>query len=202
MRRLKIMSDETLNIYLTETAQGFQSHRKLAERAFDQLSDEDFFRKIDGESNSVAEICKHLGGNLRSRWTDFLTTDGEKDDRNRDAEFVAESDTRTGILEVWNLGWHALFAAFEILQIEDLTKIIQIRGEDFTVLRAVTRSSLHTAMHVGQIIFLAKHLRLNDWQTLSVPKNKSAEFTEWLKTKDDKGNYLDATGEFAKENSQ
>ncbi len=196
------MHEEILSIYLTETAQGFQNYRKLAERACEQLSDEDFFRKIDGESNSAAEICKHIGGNLRSRWTDFLTTDGEKDDRNRDTEFVAGSDPRESILEIWNLGWHALFAAFETLQIEDLTKIIQIRGEDFTVVRAITRSSLHITMHVGQIVFLAKHLRSNDWQTLSVPKNKSSEFTEWLKAKDDKGNYLDATNEFAKENSK
>ena len=163
-----------------------------------QVSDDEFFKLIDAESNSMAMICKHIGGNLRSRWTNFLTTDGEKADRNRDAEFVTGDDTRESVIQFWEMGWNILYATLESLQAEDLGKIVQIRGEDFTVVKAINRAAMHTASHVGQIQFLAKHLRVADWKTLSVPKNQSAEFTDWLKAKDDKGNYLEATGEFAK----
>jgi len=192
------MSEQIIENYLFETIEGFRSYKKLAERAIEQISDEEFFKLIDAESNSLATICKHIGGNLRSRWTDFLTTDGEKADRNRDSEFVADDNTRESIMRFWENGWNALFATLDNLRAEDLEKIVQIRGEDFTVVKAINRAAMHTASHVGQIQFLAKHLRASDWKTLSVPKNKSAEFTDWLKAKDDKGNYLEATGEFAK----
>lgn len=191
------MSEQIIETYLFETIEGFRSYKKLAERALEQVSDEEFFRLIDGESNSLAMICKHIGGNLRSRWTDFLTTDGEKADRNRDAEFVADGDTRATVMELWEIGWNRLFSTLESLKAEDLGKIVQIRGEDFTVVKAISRAALHTASHVGQIQFLAKHLRSADWQTLSVPKNQTAEFNEWLKAKEDKGNYLEAARDFA-----
>lgn len=194
------MSEKIIENYLSETIEGFRSYKKLAERALEQVSDEEFFRQIDAESNSLAIICKHIGGNLRSRWTDFLTSDGEKADRNRDAEFVGDDDSRESIMQIWETGFERLFDTLESLKAEDLNKTIQIRGEDFTVVKAISRSSLHTASHIGQIQFLAKHLRVADWKTLSVPKNKSAEFTDWLKAKDDKGNYLEATQDFAKEN--
>ncbi len=193
------MSEQILQNVLDETMQSFDGYKKLAERAFEQVSDEEFLTLIDAESNSIAAIAKHIGGNLRSRWADFLTSDGEKADRNRDAEFVAETDSRDSIMRVWETGWETLFDSLESLTTKDLGEIVQIRGEAFTVVRALNRSLAHTAYHVGQIVFLAKHLRAADWENLSVPKNKSAEFTAWLKAKDDKGNYLEATREFAKD---
>lgn len=194
------MSDEIIENFLAESTGGFRNYKKLAEQALEQISDEEFFRQIDAESNNLAAICKHIGGNLRSRWTDFLTSDGEKADRNRDAEFVAENDTRESAMQIWEIGFQCLFDTLESLKAEDLSKIVKIRGEDFTVVKAINRASLHTASHIGQIQFLAKHLRVADWKTLSVPKNQSAQFTDWLKAKDDKGNYLEATEDFAKEN--
>ncbi|MDQ6785921.1 MAG: DUF1572 domain-containing protein, partial [Acidobacteriota bacterium] len=149
-------------------------------------------------ANSVAAITKHIGGNLRSRWTDFLTTDGEKPDRNRDAEFIAENDTRASVMQIWEEGFRILQGSLESLTVEDLGKIVQIRGEDFTVVKAINRATMHTASHIGQITFLAKHFRSTDWVTLSVPKNKSAEFNTWLGAKEDKGNYLEATQKFSK----
>ncbi len=192
------MSKEIIENYLSESIAAFRSYQTLAEKAVEQASDEEFFTAIDTESNSLAAICKHIGGNLRSRWTDFLTTDGEKADRNRDSEFVTDGDTRTSVMRLWENGFQILFAALESLTAEDSGKIVRIRGEDLTVVKAINRAAMHTASHVGQIQFLAKHLRVADWKTLSVPKNQSAEFTEWLKGKEDKGNYLEATGEFAR----
>lgn len=194
------MSEQILQNFLNETVGGFRDYKKLAERALEQVSDEEFFKQIDAESNSLAIICKHIGGNLRSRWTDFLTTDGEKADRNRDSEFIGDDDSRDSIMRIWETGWNALFATLESLKTDDLEKTIQIRGEDFTVVKAISRSSLHTASHIGQIQFLAKHLRVEEWKTLSVPRGKTAEFNQWLNEKDDKGNYLEATENFAKEN--
>lgn len=192
------MSDKILQNFLNETVGGFRGYKKLADDAMRQISDEDFFKTIDAESNSVATIAKHVGGNLRSRWTRFLTTDGEKPDRNRDAEFVADGETRADVLQIWERGWTTLFETLESLTPNDLDKIVQIRGEDFTVVKAITRAALHTASHVGQIQFLAKHLRGENWQTLSVPKNKSAEFNKYLAGKEDKGNYLEAAREFSR----
>ena len=198
----KIMSEQILQNFLDESISAFRSYKKLAEKALAQVSDEEFFKEIDEESNSIAAIAKHIGGNLRSRWTDFLSSDGEKPDRDRDSEFIADADTRESVLQFWENGWNALFTTLESLKIEDLGKIVQIRGENFTVVRAIIRASTHTASHVGQIMFLAKYLRGANWQNLSVPKNKSAEFTDWLKSKEDKGNYLEATDEFAEKDSK
>ena len=191
------MNEQILQNFLDESAASFLSYKKLAEKAIVQVSEEEFFRAIDEESNSIAAIVKHIGGNLRSRWTDFLTTDGEKPDRNRDSEFVAENDSRETVIRGWENGWDSLFETLRSLRVEDLGKIVQIRGEDFTVVRAINRAAMHTASHIGQITFLAKHFRSSEWKTLSVPKNKSAEFNNWLKEKEDKGNYLEATREFA-----
>lgn len=191
------MSEEILQNFLDESAATFRSYKKLAEKAFEQVSDEEFFAVIDSESNSIALIIKHTGGNLRSRWTDFLTTDGEKPDRNRDAEFAAGEETRENLLEIWETGWTVLFDSLESLTIDDLSKTIKIRGEEFTVVRAISRSVTHTAYHIGQIVFLAKHLRSSDWQTLSIPKNRSTAFNDYLDKKEDKGNYLEAGREFA-----
>ena len=191
------MNEQTIENYLAETIEDFRSYKKLAERAIEQVSDEEFFKTIDAEANSIATICKHIGGNLRSRWTDFLTSDGEKADRNRDSEFVTDGDTRASVMELWENGFQRLFETLESLSAEDLGKTVQIRGEDFTALKAINRAAMHTASHIGQIQFLAKHLRSADWETLSIPKNKSAEFNNWLTEKEDKGNYLETARDFA-----
>lgn len=194
------MSKEVIENFLSETIGGFRSYKTLAERAIEQVSDEEFFKTIDAESNSLAAICKHVGGNLRSRWTNFLTTDGEKTDRNRDSEFVTGGDTRHSVMQLWESGFQILFDTLESLRAEDLGKTVQIRGEDYTVVKAINRAAMHTASHIGQIQFLAKHLRAADWKTLSIPKNKSAEFNDWLSEKEDKGNYLETAREFAEKN--
>jgi hypothetical protein len=170
--------------YLEDALHTFRDYKKLGERAFAQLSDEDFFRTIDEESNSVAVIMKHLAGNMLSRWTDFLTTDGEKPERNRDMEFVMLPETtKDDLLGYWERGWACLFAAIEPLQSEDLMRIVQIRGQDHTVVQAINRQLSHYANHIGQIVYLAKHFKAADWQSLSVPKNRSAEFNTYLKEK-------------------
>lgn len=172
------MSEEILQNFLDESAATFRRYKKLAEKALEQVSDAEFFKAIDEESNSIAAIAKHIGGNLRSHWTDFLTSDGEKPDRNRDSEFITETDTRESLMRFWEEGWNALFETIESLKTEDLGKTVQIRGEGFTVVKAIIRAMTHTASHVGQITFLAKHLRLADWKTLSVPKNKPAKYND------------------------
>ncbi|MDQ4123930.1 MAG: DUF1572 domain-containing protein [Acidobacteriota bacterium] len=160
--------------YLQESLKTFLTYKDLAEKSFSQVSDEEFFRALDEESNSIATVAKHIAGNLRSRWTDFLTTDGEKPDRNRDSEFVAfETETRETLLKFWETGWRAVLSTLESLQPADLQKTIKIRGEEHTVVKAITRSLTHMAYHVGQIVFLAKHFRASDWQTLSIPRRKS-----------------------------
>ena len=162
--------------YLDDALKTFRDYKTTAERAFAQISDEDFFRTIDDESNSVAIIVKHMAGNMISRWTDFLTTDGEKPDRNRDMEFVMLPETtKEEMLAFWEKGWARVFAAIEPLQPEDLMRLVQIRGQDHTVMQAINRQVSHYANHIGQVILLAKHFKAGEWQSLSVPKNKSAE---------------------------
>jgi len=170
--------------FLDDALKTFRDHKKLAERAFAQLSDEDFFRTIDAESNSIAVNIKHLAGNMLSRWTDFLTTDGEKPDRQRDMEFVMLPETtRADMLAYWEKGWQCVFEAIEPLTPDDLMRTVTIRGQDHTVVQAINRQLTHYAYHVGQIVYLAKHFKSNDWQTLSVPKNKSTEFNAYLEEK-------------------
>ena len=194
------MHEQIIENYLTETIEAFRSYKKLAESAVEQVSDEEFFKLIDTEANSIAVIVKHLGGNLRSRWSDFLTTDGEKSDRRRDSEFVNdETDTRESLMKVWENGWRILFKTLESLTIDDLGKTVKIRGEDYTVGKAMNRALAHAAYHIGQITLLAKHFRGESWETLSIPKNKSLEFNAYLTGKEDKGDYLEAAREFTKE---
>jgi hypothetical protein len=163
--------------YLEDVVAQFRSLKKLAERALAQVTDTQLFVTLDPESNSIAVIMKHLAGNMRSRWTDFLTSDGEKPDRDRDSEFeMALGQTRRAVLEQWESGWRCLFEAVEQLFEEDLSKSVTIRGQEHSVVQAINRQLTHYACHVGQIIFLAKHLRSTDWQSLSIPRGKSAEF--------------------------
>jgi hypothetical protein len=165
-------------IVLEDTALTFHRQKELAERAMAQIDDDQFFRAIDAESNSVAVIVKHVGGNLRSRWTDFLTTDGEKPDRDRDSEFVVtDSANRAAIMATWSSGWETLFATFATLQPADLASTVTIRGERMTAVAAMYRSLAHVSQHVGQIVFLAKHLRSSSWKTLSIPRGQSGD---WL----------------------
>ncbi|HSD71433.1 MAG TPA: DUF1572 family protein [Thermoanaerobaculia bacterium] len=171
-------SNQTLGRHYLEDVIGeLRKYKKFADRAAAQVSDADFFRQIDPESNSVALVMKHIAGNLRSRWTDFLTTDGEKPDRNRDTEFErSESDTKDRILERWESGWRTLFEALAPLTDDDLLRTVAIRGEPHTVVQAINRQLTHYASHVGQIVFLAKHLAGDRWKTLSIPRGKSREF--------------------------
>ena len=179
------MSTESIGQhYLEDALNTFRDYKKLGERAFAQLDDEDFFRTIDDESNSIAVIMKHLAGNMISRWTDFLTSDGEKPERNRDMEFVMLPETtKEDILAYWEKGWKCTFDAIEPLTADDLLRTVTIRGQDHTAMQAITRQVAHYANHVGQIVYLAKHLKSGHWQSLSVPKNRSTEFNTYLKEK-------------------
>jgi len=168
--------------YLADALKIFRANKQLGERAMEQLSDEQLFVAIDVESNSVAVIVKHLAGNMRSRWTDFLTTDGEKPDRDRDSEFVLDENTsRADVMRWWEDGWRVVFGAIEPLRAEDLMRRVSIRGEPHTVVEAINRQLSHYAQHVGQIIFLAKHLRASGWQTLSIARGASQKFNESMR---------------------
>jgi Protein of unknown function (DUF1572) len=163
--------------YLDEARRQFRGYKRLGEGAMAQLRDEDFFVTLDPESNSVAILVKHLAGNMRSRFTDFLTTDGEKPDRFRDREFeLTGATTRADVMKWWEAGWNCVFTAIEALKPEDVTRTVTIRGEPHTVLQAINRQIAHYAQHTGQIVFLAKHLRSSEWKTLSIPRGKSEEF--------------------------
>ena len=179
------MNDQLLGQhYLDDARWTFSYYKKLAEGAMAQISDEDFFRTLDSESNSIAVNMKHMAGNMISRWTDFLTTDGEKPERNRDIEFVIlPGTTRNEMVAYWETGWKRAFDAVEPLQPDDLMRTVRIRGQDHTVVQAINRQLAHYAYHVGQIVYLAKHFRSSEWQSLSVPKNKSAEFNAYLEEK-------------------
>lgn len=163
--------------YLEEARRQLRGHKRMGEGAMSQLRDEDFFVTLDPEANSVAILVKHLAGNMRSRFTDFLTSDGEKPDRFRDHEFeVTSATTRADVMKGWEHGWACVFAAIDPLKPEDVMRIVTIRGEPHTVLQAINRQIAHYAQHIGQIVFLAKHLRSSEWQTLSIPRGKSEEF--------------------------
>jgi hypothetical protein len=168
------------NSYLEETRDLFRRYKQMAESAMAQVTDPDLVRQLDDESNSIAIVVKHIGANLRSRFTDFLTTDGEKPDRRRDSEFEVSAATRDELMALWEAGWNALFSAVDPLSGEDLDHTVYIRGEAHSVLKALQRSLAHTASHVGQIVFLSKHLCGARWKTLSIPRGKSEKFTRTL----------------------
>jgi hypothetical protein len=191
------MNEQFIENYKTDTIEAFRNYKKLAERAIEQVSEDEYFRAIDEESNSIAVVVKHIGGNLRSRWTLFLTSDGEKADRDRDSEFVGDADTREGLDALWETGWNALFGTLESLRVEDFSRTVKIRGEDYSVVRAMNRSLAHAAYHVGQITFLAKHFRASAWKTLSVPRGQSGKFNAYLAENKDKTHYLEAGKDFA-----
>lgn len=173
--------------YLESLKKQLRYYKLLGEQSFDQLSEEQFFWQFNEESNSIAIIVKHLAGNMRSRFTDFLTTDGEKPWRNRDAEFVGEYPNATSVLEDWQSGWKVVLETIESLTDNDLDRIIYIRNEGHTVLEAFNRQLAHYPYHIGQIVFIAKMLKNTDWKSLSIPRNKSQQYN---------------TGKFSQEKSQ
>jgi hypothetical protein len=162
--------------YLEDSLEIFRHYKKLADRAMAQVSDDQLFATLDPEANSIAIVVKHMAGNMRSRFTDFLTTDGEKPTRNRDSEFVDPAPTRAALLLDWEDGWSCVFSALEQLTDDDLDRTITIRGEAHSVMQAINRQVAHYSNHVGQIVLLAKHFAGGNWQSLSVPRNQSAEF--------------------------
>jgi hypothetical protein len=162
--------------YIEDSLAVFRQYKQLGDKAIAQVTDEQLFASLDEESNSIAIIVKHLTGNMRSRWTDFLTSDGEKPTRNRDSEFVDPPKTREALVQGWEQGWVCVFSAIEPLTDADLSRTITIRGEEHSVMQAINRQVAHYAMHLGQIILLAKHYAGAQWQTLSVARNRSSEF--------------------------
>ena len=170
--------------YLEEIKRQFRGQKRMGEAAIAQLDEADLLIALDAESNSVAALVKHIAGNARSRFTDFLTSDGEKPDRFRDREFeVSAKTTRGDVLDWWERGWTHVFSALDSLTPEDVERAVTIRQEPHTVMQALNRALAHYALHIGQIVFLAKHLRSAQWQTLSIPRGKSEEF----KTSNPKG---------------
>jgi len=163
--------------YVEDSIGIFRYYKTLAERAMEQVNDQQLFEVLDGEMNSIAVIVKHMTGNMQSRWTDFLTSDGEKPGRDRDAEFSSPPANREGLLQIWEAGWQRLLGTLESLKDADLGRTITIRGEAHSVMQAINRQVAHYPYHCGQIVFLAKHFCAGRWRVLSVPLGKSAEFT-------------------------
>jgi uncharacterized damage-inducible protein DinB len=162
--------------YLADSISLLRYYKGLAERAMAQVSDEQLVAVLDEEMNSIATTVKHMAGNMRSRWRDFLTSDGEKPDRNRDAEFTDPPASREALLAVWGEGWLFVFQALEPLSEEDLSRTVTIRGEAHSVMQAINRQMTHYAYHCGQIVLLAKHFNHAGWRCLTMPRGQSAEF--------------------------
>jgi uncharacterized damage-inducible protein DinB len=164
--------------HLEDSLSLFRYYKKLAEDAMAQVSDAELTVTLDGEMNSIAQTVKHMTGNMRSRWTDFLTSDGEKPDRQRDTEFVQPPATRAELMKLWEEGWDCVWRALGPLNEGDLARTVAIRGEKHSVTQAINRQLAHYAYHVGQIVLLAKHFRSEQWKTLTVARNRSAEFNQ------------------------
>jgi uncharacterized damage-inducible protein DinB len=203
MSKEKPSRKDIVRNYRSDAVESFRNYKTMAERAIEQVSDEEFFHTIDSEANSIALIVKHIAGNLRSRWTDFLTSDGEKPNRHRDLEFEIVGDTRESLMEYWEKSWAVLFEALEPLKARDFGRTVSIRSEPYTVVEAINRQLTHYAYHIGQIVLLAKHYRSSDWKTLSIPKKSSAEFNQFLAEKKSEGieksNRFEAAREFSED---
>jgi Protein of unknown function (DUF1572) len=170
------MAHQRTDTFLKDSLDLFRYYKELAERAMAQCPDEALFRALDAESNSIAIIATHMAGNMRSRWTDFLTSDGEKPDRNRDTEFEDSPKSRAELLELWERGWKYVSDALVPLSDADLTRTVTIRGEPHSVMQAINRQMAHYSYHIGQIVFLSKHFAADHWSALTVPRGKSATF--------------------------
>jgi len=165
------VSEDSGQAYLEEVRRAINAYKGMAENAMLQVNEEEMFRQIDPESNSIALLVKHLAGNMRSRWTDFLTSDGEKPTRHREQEFEnSPGSTRADVMRWWEEGWQRFSSVINALKPEDLQRTVSIRGEQYSVLKAINVASLHYAYHIGQIVLLAKHFRANNWKSLSIPK--------------------------------
>jgi hypothetical protein len=175
------MALEFTTSYLADTLTLFRYYKKLAEGAIGQVTDEELTTTLDDEMNSIALIVKHMAGNMRSRWTDFLTTDGEKPDRNRDSEFVEPAATRAALMKTWDEAWDHVWRALGQLHESDMARTVTIRGERHSVMQAMNRQLAHYSYHIGQIVMLAKHFRRNQWKSLSVPRNRSTDFNMRVK---------------------
>jgi len=174
-------SDSIIQNYLADALSSFRAYKKLADKAIEQTKDDELFVKLDDEANSIAIVMKHMAGNMISRWTDFLNSDGEKPDRNRDMEFVIdEASSKDDLLAYWERGWQCVFDAIEPLKSVDLERKVLIRGQEHTIVQAINRQLMHYSYHIGQIVFLAKHFRSSEWRSLSIPRNRSAEFNKFL----------------------
>lgn len=169
--------------WLDEIEAQYLQHRRLCERAAEQVSDADFFTPLGGDMNSVGVLMKHVGGNLRSRWLDFLTSDGEKADRNREGEFTGKAETRASAMAKWDEGWRVALEELRALGPDDLDRSVTIRGEPHPVVRAIHRNLSHVAYHCGQIVLLARHLAGENWKMLSVPRGKSEAYNAAMREK-------------------
>jgi len=167
------MATEFTTSYLQDALTVFRSYKKLAEGAMAQVTDEELAITLDSEMNSIALVVKHMAGNMRSRWTDFLTTDGEKPDRPRDTEFVEPFTSRAELMERWEAGWDHVWRALGPLTDADMDRVVTIRGERHSVMQAINRQLAHYSYHVGQIVMLAKHFRSEQWKSLTIPKKKA-----------------------------
>ncbi|UJF36135.1 DUF1572 family protein [Paenibacillus hexagrammi] len=169
-------SQRAEEVFLQESIQAFESMKKLADKTMAQLEDGHFQYQLDAESNSLETMITHMHGNMLSRWTDFLTTDGEKESRDRDGEFEPKGLSRAELLELWEAGWGVLFTTLRSLQPDDVLKTVHIRQQPHTVIQAIQRQVSHYGYHVGQIVFLGKHLAGNHWNTLSIARGQSKSF--------------------------
>ena len=170
--------------YVEDSIGVFRQYKKLAERAMEQVKDKELFAELDGENNCIAIIVKHMAGNMRSRFRDFLTTDGEKPDRNRDSEFVDPPKTRAELIKMWEEGWNEVFRTIESLSETDATRTVTIRGEAHSVMQAIHRQIAHYSYHCGQIVLLAKHFRSESWTPLTIPRGKSEEYLQRVLAKE------------------
>jgi hypothetical protein len=164
--------------YLEDSIVLFHQYKKIAEGAIEQITDDQLFARLDEDMNSIAIIVKHMTGNMRSRWTDFLTSDGEKPNRDRDSEFEQAATSRQELLRIWEEGWQLVFRALEPLTDAHMGRIVTIRGEAHSVTQAINRQIAHYSYHCGQIVLLAKHFKGQEWKSLSVPRRKSEEFNQ------------------------
>ena len=175
--------------YLVDTITTFRAYKKLAESALDQLQDEEYFITLDGESNSIAVIIQHLSGNMLSRWTNFLTEDGEKDWRQRDDEFESHDYSKQQLIDIWNKGWDCLLNELDSLTEADLLKTVYIRKEPLSAIDAITRQVAHYSYHVGQIVYIGRIIKNENWKNLSIPKHASKQYNQSAEVKDPAKNF-------------
>jgi Protein of unknown function (DUF1572) len=180
------------NDFLESAKKQFKYYRELGEKSFEQIAPEKLFHQMNDDSNSIAIIVQHLHGNMLSRWTDFLNSDGEKEWRKRDEEFESIIKTKEELLQKWNEGWNCLFAALDSIKEENFSQLIYIRNQGHTIVEAINRQLSHYPYHVGQIVFIAKMLSDKEWKSLSIPKNKSKDYNQDKFSKEKhKGHFTD-----------